>query len=183
MKNIITPKKTKVLAVVFALIVLSIAIIYFISNRKHPEDISSTAGTTYSPPTEEEKKQAEDNKKELEKRIELESKVPVPTNQNVEKKNANPIVSSAGQYENTVEVSSFISDVYEDGGQCKFTLSKDQYIITKNLAGLKDARTTRCPLLKIPRNEFLSTGNWTVKMIYESEKYQGTSNTFDFEVR
>lgn len=123
-----------------------------------------------SPPTEEDKQNVDAHKKELGAQDKPQNPAPNTTSQTV-----SPVITYAGQYGQDVEVAARIPGILEDGGTCKYVFSRDSLQVTKETAGLKDARDTLCTPLKVPRGEFSQAGEWVVKVTYTSSANTGTS--------
>lgn len=123
---------------------------------------------TTTPPTKEEQ-QAADTQKE--KNIEREQ---IDTN-NQATKTAEVVLVDAGQYSDTIEVRAYIANIYEDGGTCTVTFTKDSQTVTRTSKGFKDATTTQCEPFNIPRSAFPSAGDWQLKISYTSNTSTGAS--------
>lgn len=123
----------------------------------------------YSPPTKEEQEASNTQK---EKNIEREQ---IDTN-NQTIKNAEVVLVDANQYNDTVEVRTYIANIYEDGGTCTVTFTKDGQTITRNNKGFKDATTTQCEPFVIPRSTFSEAGDWQLKVSYASDSSAGESS-------
>lgn len=121
----------------------------------------------YGPPTENEKSAGNEQK----------SKV---VEQNSEQKTDKPstakvVIVDASQYENTVEVRAFISNLLEDG-TCTFTFRNGNNVFKKSQPAIPDASTTPCTALTVSREEFVQAGKWNLTVTYESKTVEG-SNT------
>lgn len=135
----------------------------------------------YSPPTEEEKKQADKVKEDIVKDQEaIQSDNP---DQNSDKKSVKPIITSAGQFDGQIEVRSFIPGIYESSGTCTVVFTQNNNKIERQVEGIQDATTTRCDTVTILREDFPSSGTWTVKVNYSSPSSQGESDVTSFEVQ
>ncbi len=142
-----------------------------VNDSKNPK--MAADGINYSPPTEEDKNQAEDHKSELEERIKQEQNPTPPP----DTKQVTPTISSWGQDPGSknVEVAAFLSEVYEDGGICTLTLSKSARVITKTNTAQKDVNRTSCATLVVPYGE-LEPGNWEAVVSYASSAAKGISS-------
>ncbi len=166
---------TKVVAAIAVLVIFAAIITYFSiinpSNQKvEPQDetITPPRSINYDPPTKEEEQSADTQKAENIQREATDK----ATAENI---NANVVIVDASQYDNTIEVRSYISNVYEDGGECKITFTKDRQTITHTKTGFKDAKTTQCGTLEVNRSEFSTTGIWKVMVQYNSSSATGSS--------
>ncbi len=97
----------------------------------------------------------------------------------------NVIISYAGEEEQTVKVSSYVTGVFEDGGTCTLTLSKDGSNVTRTQTGIADATHTTCPTFSIDNNGHgvMSAGTWSAVVSYKSTNHSGTSAAKTFEVK
>ncbi len=115
-------------------------------------------------PTATERQQSEDNKDELVKQIKAES-----TPASSGKQSVKPQIVDAGQYEQSVEVRSFIPGLTESGGTCTATFSQGDTIFTRSTSSLTDAKTTQCARFIVSRNDFTTPGRWFVNVNYSSK--------------
>ncbi len=152
-----------------------------------PFEQKSTAETTQQnnptvklePATEQERKDAESHKADLEKRTDLEN---TPTT--TDKKQVHPVIASWGQDPDTnnVEITAYVPDIYEDGGTCTLEFTKDSSTITKTTTGKKDVNRTSCSRFVIPKNE-LTAGTWSASVSYASASGSGASSSQTIEVK
>lgn len=140
------------------------------------ESPNTSTGTTINldPPTAQDKQAVDQHKDEL-------SKQQTPTD-STGKKVVTPVIVDAGQYEQQIEVRSFVPEIYESTGSCTIIFTKDGSKIVKQVAATPDATTTRCSNLTVARSEF-SAGTWTIVVSYSSPTAQGSSQTKTFEVK
>lgn len=143
---------------------------------------STTDGNiNYSPPTEEEIKAGN---------IAKENTANSPTSNddagleqpNGPKEKVDVIITDANQYDEIIEVRSFIPNHYQDG-TCTIRFSKDDYTITKQVPAYKDATTTICTNPLINRSEFIVNGTWQVSVAYDSTNAEGLSTTKSIEIK
>lgn len=175
-----------------ALLVIASALLY-ITNRDASNSLAgsknSTEAGTYSnepgtqklnlnPPTENEKKQAEDNKEALAKQMEA-TTPPAGTT----KRSVKPQLNNPGQYGDVIEVRALVPSIQEAGGTCTATFTQNTATFSKTSPGISDATTTRCTPISVPRGEFPAAGNWTVAVTYSSDTSQGTSDPETFPVQ
>ncbi len=169
MKN----KKVFIIVVVF-IFALAVGILYI---KKSPENNQTTTEPNpsisdkidLSPATEEDRKAADQNKEENVKRQDVEKQT-----QTGGTKNVTPTITSAGIYDNQLEVSSFVSGVIEEG-TCKLTATHGSSKVERQVTSVKNATNTSCPLFTIPRSEFSATGDWSLTISYSSASAQGSS--------
>lgn len=136
----------------------------------------------YDPPTEEEQ-QAGDAQKA--KNIEKENQQRQATNQTESgKKKVTPVVSFWGQNPDngSAEANGFVTEAYEEGGTCTLTLQKDGQTKTARRKAIKDAQTTTCGLLIIPRDQ-LNAGKWQTTITYSSATAYGVSDKVEMEIK
>lgn len=174
--------KTKI-ALIALPVLLLVAGAVFLSTRPKKESDSITpktdANVNFSPPTETEKKQADDNKTD----IVNENSSSQPTTAPTTGKKVTPMISDASQYDARIEVRSYIPGIFEDGGSCIMTATKGARSVTKQTTGTKDATTTSCEVFLIPRSEFAEAGTWDVTVSYKSNTAQGASEPKKLEVK
>ena len=130
----------------------------------------------YGPPTDEEKKAGDDQK---DKNIAEEEKRNQPT---TGLKNVAVFVTDADQYEDVVEVRSFIPDHYEDG-DCTITFTKGSDVVSKTTSAYRDASTTICTNPLFERSEFSSAGNWSLVVTYKAAGATGKSEAKDVKIQ
>jgi hypothetical protein len=130
-----------------------------------PNDIS------YTPPSEEEKAETEEHKKNL-----ANNQPPSPSIVG-EKKQVSPIITVLSSN----EIRAYVPGVFEDGGNCTAVLSKGNEIISKNSTGFQDVNKTTCGPISLVGE--LSMGAWTVIVKYLSPTAEGQSQPTTLEVR
>ena len=161
--------------IVLATVVLAGAGFFFYRSYTSNNDDNWVDGVNYNPPTEEEKAVG-DTQKETADTEEEQQNPPKPSEQTTpQKKAVTVIITDAGQYDDIVEVRSFISDHYQDG-TCTITFRKGSQTLTKKTPAYRDASTTICTNPLIKRSEFPSAGDWQVTVAYTSKDASGTSD-------
>ena len=145
------------------------------SSNKAGDQASTPSSSPYvnlNPPTEEEKQQAEDHKKDL-------SNPPTskPPTTPSGKTQVTPVITSATQN----EVRAFVQGVIEDGGTCSAILTKGPSSITKTSSGIANVSYTTCQPIDISGS--LTKGTWTLKVSYSSAKAEGSSASQTLEVQ
>lgn len=164
-----------------SLILLSVALVFlataaleltgvtdFYKHDKAPSD-SDSSSINYQPPTENEKQSGD---KQKDKVVEDEAARNNPETQNKQK--VSVIITDAGQYDDIVEVRSFIPDHYQDGA-CTITFTQGTRKVTKDTPAYRDASTTICTNPLFARSEFPSSGDWQVVVSYNAGSFQGSS--------
>lgn len=184
LKTKITSRKVLILISVLVIALLVTGATFYLSNNSsNEENAGNGEDINYSPPSEEEKAAAEQNKAEVVKRQNLDGQSSTSRQGDGAKKDVLPIISSWGQNLNNknVEVTGYVSGVYENGGICTLTLERSGKKVTGKHIAHKDAQTTTCGLIVISRNA-LSTGVWKATISYSSSTAQGTSKSVNVEV-
>lgn len=87
-----------------------------------------------------------------------------------------PIITYAGQSGDSIEVSSFVSGIIEEGGKCTVTFMQDNLRVAKEGSSSKNAQNTSCPTFALPRSEFVASGNWSVTVTYKSASTTSVSD-------
>lgn len=142
------------------------------------ESNETNSNVDLSPPTDEDKKQAEDNKKRI---VEEEDRL-AARQENPSLNNITPSITYAGQYGESIEVGAVVQ-VFEDGGKCTLTLFKDGFSVKKSVDAVKSSRSVDCPVMAVARTEINSIGVWSATVSYESPNFKGISNSRDIEVK
>ena len=150
----------------------------FLSNNGTTTDI--TNGINYGPPTKQEKQDTEEFKKDL---TNQDSNNETPTTPG-QKQTVTPIISSWGQVSSTqnVEVSGYVTGVYENGGTCTANLEKDGQTVSQSQAATLNAQSISCGFISIDRSR-LSAGSWKTTLSYSSAAAEGTSQSLTVEVK
>lgn len=164
--------KWAILSLVIVLLALAGFGAHKVLRSDAPASTTATANNiNYGPATEQEKKEAEDNKAAVEQRAKTDSATPSSGIKTVM-----PVISSWGTDPDTknFELAAYIPDVYEDGGQCVLTLTKDGRILTRTISGRKDVNRTTCAPFTLPGRE-VTAGDWTASISYTSAAASGSS--------
>lgn len=180
-------KKSQKIALISAAVVVAISGVgYAVYRARDNKTAQNTDNSTINqaPATEEEKQQAEDNKDRIAADIDKNKSENQSQNgtQAPTKSNGAVTITYAGQYGDQVEIGAFMSNVFEDGGTCKATLTNGGTTITKETKGFKDVSSTTCTPFIIPGNE-LSAGSWKIKVQYSSNTVTGESGEKTIEVK
>ncbi len=172
-------KRVLVAIIVAACIVGSVA--YIVYAQKADNDTNKKRKSiTYSGPSEQDKKDAEDENSSASKREEIENNQSATTSS---KKQVNPVITNANQSGDQVTVNAYISGVFEDGGTCTMTATKGTKTITRTSKAFADATTTNCSPLSIDRSAFSESGTWGVVVSYSSNSAEGKSQTSTLAVQ
>lgn len=135
---------------------------------------------SYAPPTQEELDATDRRKEELDS-APAPAPAPAPSPTPAAKRSVTPVISSAGQFDNQVEVRALVPGIYEAGGSCRAVFSGAGNL-SRTADALQDATTTRCEAITIPKTAF-AAGSWSVRVTYTSASSAGTSQPTRFEVR
>jgi hypothetical protein len=147
---------------------------YLLLNKKDDKTAKTSSDDTqqtedyinYNPPTDEEKAAGDAAKANLDTQS---------SNQNGSPNgNATVIITDAAQYDDVIEVRSFISNHYEDG-TCTITFTLGQKTVTKETPAYKDISTTICTNPLFQRSEFSVAGQWQMTVSYKSTGASGSS--------
>lgn len=92
-------------------------------------------------------------------------------------------ITFAGPYGQDIQVSSYVSNVFENGGTCTLTLTQGSNKITKQDQGIENVSYTTCPTFTVSRSEFPTTGTWTATVSYQSNTASGTSASRNVEIQ
>lgn len=166
-------KNKKILIV--TVIVLLAAAVATVVVIKHSSDTSSNKtngprsanSVNYSGPTKQEAAAGNKQKAADVQRDQTNSR-PAPSTASIN-------IVDATQYGDTVEVRAYISNVYEDGGRCIATFTMGSSSVTQASTAFKDATTTQCGALDIPRSRFPNSGNWQLVLSYSSSTASGST--------
>ncbi len=147
-----------------------------LNEASSPQSVDTIEQVDLSPPSDEIIKDTKNHKDNL-------SNPQSPTNNpDTTKKSVTPIIVSAGVYEGTFEVSSYVEGVAENGGTCNITLSKGSTSKDITVTAEKDVSKTLCPTATVPSNE-LEAGSWNVIVNYSSSTSMGSSSEKTVEVK
>lgn len=179
-------KNKKILIVVSLLAILiacGVAFAYYkhTKNTDNPAEQlqpSNQAGINLNPPTLEENNSGDERKEQI---VEEQNKSKNNSGE-TKTKQTTVIITDAGQYDNIIEVRSFIPNHYEDG-TCTINFQKGSSKVSKSTPAYRDASTTICtnPLFK--RSEFPSAGDWQVTVSYKSPGAVGVSETRTIKIK
>ena len=138
-------------------------------NRKpSPSSTEDANPINYNPATELEISEAEQNKGRFEED-------PDTITASGDKKTVTVNIVDASQYEQAIETRAFVSGVVESGGVCTLTFTKDGSTVTRTVIAEDNVGTTLCPTVTIPRSDFSSTGVWLLKVSYDSNSAEGST--------
>lgn len=171
-----TTPKSRLIFILGSLLLLFVAALVLektgVTDFYHKAQSPTTDGTessiNYDPPTEEEVKAGDEKKQEI-----IQEEESTPTEPVTE---ANVVIVDASQYDNSVEVRAFVSNIIKDG-TCSFTFTKDNNKVTKVGPAFGDASSTPCIAQTIPVSEFSESGEWNLVVRYEADGVAGSAET------
>lgn len=134
-------------------------------------------------PTDAEKKSGNDAKSQVLEEEKARTSTPAPAAG--ELRNVTPVITYADQtqYGNgQVEVGAYVNGIFENGGVCTLTLTKESITRTANVNAVEDANAVDCPAMVIPWSS-LDVGTWQAIVTYHSSTSQGTSAPRNVEVK
>lgn len=176
--------RKKLLLTVIAILVVLSAVLFVLEKRGVTNFYSGSGSNSqesddnainFGPPTEEEQRAGDEQKD----KIVGEDTPSQDTGQN--KRNANVIITDAGQYDDIIEVRAFIPNHYEEG-TCTITFTQDTHKIVKQAPAYPDSSTTICTNPLINRSEFPESGTWKLVVSYSSNGAAGTSEVKDITI-
>lgn len=156
-----------VLLLVAILVLAGVASGGYVLVARHKKDPTNTIN--FNPPTKQEKASGNQQKQADIERQQVDTTSPSQTSSAVLH------IVDASQYQDQIEVRGYTGDVYEDGGTCTATFTKDSKTVTGTSKAFKDATTTQCTPIDIPRSNFPSAGVWNLVVSYSSTNNKGTS--------
>lgn len=178
-------KKSLIAIVIVALLVAGG--IYAYSQRNANKSTSSadnpdSAETiNLDPPTEQDKKNVEQNKEAIaERQKNLQNQNQQPGD---DRKAVKPVITYAGQYGAQVEIGGYVPGVFEDGGTCTARFGNSNKSFTKSVEAVKNVNSMDCPAMIAKNEEFSPKGKWTVVVSYDSPSAAGPSDAKVIEIK
>ena len=178
-------KNIKYIVIIIILAVLAGGIYYFIhSNQKgnltesdaNNDSSSQASKVNYDPPTEQDKQEAEDNKQKI---VDKSEQTTTPAGTNV-----TPVITYAGLYDGQIEVGGYIPNIFEEGGICSATLTREgSSSVNKSVNAVRGANSVDCPQITISSSDIPTKGAWSVTLSYKSNGYTGVSSARSIEVK
>ncbi len=162
----------KITIILIAALIIAGGAGYYVYKRTNDSQIQNPGQfINLNPPTEEEKASGDKKKPEI---IEQENKRNNTENNQASKKAVTPSITYAGQFGSTIEIGAYVGGIFEDGGTCTLTISKDGQTKIAEVAAVKNANSVDCPTMAIPRGSLVD-GTWQVTVMYVSANYEGKS--------
>lgn len=176
-------KTLTVTTLVIAVVLLSVSLITLKINKKSPPQAANTSDKiNLSPATEEDKKSVESNKNAIVSKDE-QLKAQTGSTASTSLKSVKPVITYAGVYGDNIELGGYVNDVFEDGGKCTAVFKKDDQSLSKVVNSVKNNTAVDCPAMSVPRNEFKSSGIWSLAIEYSSSTAKGVSDSRTLEVK
>jgi hypothetical protein len=147
--------------------------------KKAPQTTSGLNLVNYGPPTEQEKQDAAAHKDDVVDQMNRE-KQPTPAPDT--KKQVKPIITSISTSNNEVTITAYTSGIFEEGGTCTLSATKDATVRTFVSPAFANATTTDCKPFRISPSEFPGGGDWSFKISYTSPTAAGTSDAKLYKV-
>jgi hypothetical protein len=144
------------------------------TNANETTGPSISSNINYGPPTSQDKQDVQNHKNGLPSGGAQNS----PPTDSSGKKNVTPIVTEADQS----QVTAFVPGIFEEGGSCVATFTKDSAVLTKTVQGFANATYTSCAPFNFSGSFFPTNGQWSVTVAYKSTSAEGTSSRYTFEV-
>jgi len=146
------------------------------SDTSAPQATGQTPQVNLSPATDQEKSDSEQHKED--------TTLPAPSSntETPNKKAVSPVIVNATMGE-SLTIRAYVSGVYEDGGTCTIEAVLENNKVSRQSEGFKDATTTICTAISIPRSEFSKPGNWKLTLTYDSTTAHGVSQTISTEIK
>lgn len=130
----------------------------------------SGASVNLSPPTNQEKQEADARKSEI-------SSQPSTATSSSGKKQVTPVIT----YADKNGANAYVPGVFEEGGTCTATFTKDANNIVATSTGFQNSNYTSCAPMKLPGPLNIS-GIWSVVVSYSSSTSQGKSSAYTVQV-
>jgi hypothetical protein len=178
-KSRLTRNKKLLIGTGLVVLVASVAVglsVYINRHRNSTVSVTTDTGQTvnYSPATKAERKEANDKKDEIVKEQEQkQADTATPNN----KASVKPTITNT-----TGSVNAYVSGIFEEGGTCTAIFTKASTTLTKTTPGFQNVSYTQCAPINLETG-FLSTGQWTLIVKYDSEKSSGSSDPQTIEVK
>ena len=165
----------KILLISIIIVVAVGFFVYVAYAQQNKDNTKPRKPITYSGPTEQDKKDAEDENSPASTRENIESSNTNSTS--ASKKQVTPIITNASQSGQQVTINSYVSGIFEDGGTCVMKAAKGNNSFSRSVSAFADATTTSCSPLFIESSSFSEKGDWTITISYSSKTAEGTSAT------
>lgn len=178
-------KKLLLVTLTILLVIGGASYLLLKKNNNNSQQTAQSSATeealNLNPPTAEDAQQVDENKQRIINEQENAATQPPPPAGT--KKNVTPNISFAEQNGSTIEVGSFVSGIFENGGTCTAKFSRGSLSVAKTVAATPEGNSVYCPLFSVPTSEFSQKGEWSVVVSYSSAAASGSSEARKFEVK
>lgn len=143
-------------------------------------DSSATSedGINYNPPTDQEKQDSQDGKKNSASQDEANN----PSNTSSKEVSIGIAYAGYDAEEGMIDIRAFTTDVVEGTGTCTATLTKDGQTVTRASKAFVDSSSSQCEPILINPTDFPSSGTWSLTVTYKSDTSTGVSTPMQVEV-
>lgn len=170
LKNKKNKKKILIIVAVAGLLLLAGGFAVYKATRPEKTEVP-LGGVNYDPPTDAEKQETEEFKKNQQDEANNQSSNPASGRQ------AGVVIT----YLTPDEARGYATGVVEDGGTCTLTLTKGSAKVSFTSSGIGDVNKTTCGVLAFDRSK-LSAGDWTAVLSYSSGTISGSSTSQTLKV-
>lgn len=171
-------KKSKIIIVIIAVLIATSGLIGLYLRNKTNEPVEPVIlqgqGINLEPPSENEANAGDEKKQEIAKEQDRTEETTETANDS--KETVDIVIVDASQYEDVIEVRSFIQGIVPDG-YCTVTFTSAESIITKSVPAKADASTTTCAALSFPSSDLSLYSSWDVTITYENENLKGSASS------
>lgn len=183
MQKAILGKNKKRVAVIFTVLLLfSVGGVFVWVKHKNPQTDSKSYigkdGVNYGPPTATDKKETEEHKQDIGSKQPIQNE---PSQDSNPANQANVTITYLKYTNNAVTAGGIVSNVFEDGGQCTLTLTKNGQTVSSSSTGSTDVNKTTCPQITISKDK-LSSGSWSAILSYSMNNTKGASQAQNINV-
>ena len=179
----------KLFAIITASVVAVLALGYFgyayITKDAWPftaeatdSNATSEDGINYNPPTDQEKQDSQDGKKNSASQDEANN----PSSASTTKVSVGIAYAGYDDEEGMIDIRAFTTDVVEGTGTCTATLTKNGQTITRTSKAFVDSSSSQCEPILINPTDFPSGGTWSLTVSYKSDTSSGVSAPMQVEV-
>lgn len=179
-------KKGFMLIILIITALLAAGIVFYAKNKKSNSVLitdrtpDNAEQINFGPPTEDERQSGDTIKPSVLEDEDQRNETPSQTPSG--KKSVAPTITYAEQYGQNVEVGAYVAGIFEDGGVCTLSLTKDNQTKSVSVNSVKGASSVDCPVMSINVND-LTKGLWQALVTYSSETSEGASQSRAIEVK
>ena len=185
----IARSQTKPWLAIIATAIAALLVVYlsygYVTKSLWPFEDNKSQGTTkgvnevnYDPPTQEDKQQSQEGKKNSAAPDEGTS---ITRDENGKQK-VSIGISFADIINNQVEVRAFTPSVFEGGGICTAQFTKNSQTITATSEAFVDSTSSQCGPIYVDPARFTEKGTWSLVVSYLSNNAAGTSESIEINL-